>query len=123
MEELGELMTYLYGKKSEKKKPVVESQNPDLNILREVISKPEALSALRSGYSLAEAHNVAIGDQRRFRESLTKSKVEIQKAKATITTGYKGEEDLFRTITDIVRLSESLKDEMSQIRNDMEKQV
>lgn len=123
VEELGELMTYLYGKKSEKKKPIVESQNPDLNILREVISKPEALSALRSGYSLTEAHNIAIGDQRRFREALTKSKVEIQKAKATITTGYKGEEDLFRTITDIVRLSESLKDEMSQIRNDMEKQV
>ncbi|MFH1906651.1 MAG: hypothetical protein ABIL11_04580 [Chloroflexota bacterium] len=114
---LGELMTYLYGKKSTGQKPVVQTQNPDLNILRKVISKPEALSALRSGYSLAEAHNVAIGDQRRFRDALTSAKVELQKAKATVTTGYTGEDDLYKTVQDILKLTDSLKDEMTVIRS------
>jgi hypothetical protein len=114
---LGELMTYLYGKKSTGAKPIVQTQNPDLNILREVISKPESLSALRSGYSLADAHNVAIGDQRRFRDALTSAKVEIQKAKATVTTGYAGEDDLYKLVQDVLRVTESLKDEMSPIRD------
>jgi len=114
---LGELMTYFYGKKSIGKKPIVQTQNPDLNILREVISKPESLSALRSGYSLSDAHNIAIGDQRRFRDALTSAKVELQKAKATVTTGYAGEEDLYKLVQDVLRLTGSLKDEMSQIRD------
>jgi len=88
-----------------------------LNILREVISKPESLSALRSGYSLSDAHNIAIGDQRRFRDALTSAKVELQKAKATVTTGYAGEEDLYKLVQDVLRLTGSLKDEMSQIRD------
>jgi hypothetical protein len=114
---LGELMTYLYGKKSSGQKPIVQTQNPDLNILREVISKPESLSALRSGYSLADAHNVAIGDQRRFRDALTSAKVELQKAKATVTTGYAGEDDLYKLVQDILRVTDSLKDEMGLIRD------
>lgn len=114
---LGELMTYLYGKKSTGQKPVVQTQNPDLNILREVISKPESLSALRSGYSLEDAHNVAIGDQRRFRDALTSAKVELQKAKATVTTGYAGEDDLHKLVQDILKVTDSLKDEMGLIRD------
>ncbi|MBI4732022.1 MAG: hypothetical protein HY781_07850 [Chloroflexi bacterium] len=113
---LAELMTYLYGKKSVDKKPVVQTQNPDLNILREVISKPESLSALRSGYSLAVAYNVAIGDQRRFRDALTSAKVELQKAKATVTTGYTGEDDLYKLVQDTLKVTDSLKDEMEKIR-------
>ncbi|MBU2610953.1 MAG: hypothetical protein KJ606_08425 [Chloroflexi bacterium] len=114
---LEELMTYLYGKKSTGQKPIVQTQNPDLNILREVISKPESLSALRSGYSLADAHNVAIGDQRRFRDALTSAKVELQKAKATVTTGYAGEDDLYKLVQDVLRVTDSLKDEMGLIRD------
>ncbi len=76
IKELEELMVWLYGKKSLGKSPVVQTQNPDLNILREVISKPESLSALRSGYPLERAQDVAIGDRRRFRDALTSAKVE-----------------------------------------------
>lgn len=113
---LGELMTYLYGKKSTGQKPIVQTQNPDLNVLREVINKPESLSALRSGYSLADAHNVAIGDQRRFRDALTSAKVELQKAKATVTTGYAGEDDLYKLVQDVQKVTGSLKDEMDLMR-------
>jgi len=61
LKELGELMTWLYGRKSAEIEPVVRTQNPDLNILREVISKQESLSALRSGYSLERSQAIALG--------------------------------------------------------------
>lgn len=113
---LAELMMWLYGKKSANRKPLVQTQNPDLNILREVISKPDSLSALRSGSSLEEAYKVAIGDRRRFGDALTRAKVELQNAKATVTTGYAGEEELYKYIQDILKLADSLENEMSLIR-------
>ena len=110
--ELGQFMTWLYGKKSEEIEPVVRTQNPDLNTLRRVISKPDSLSALQSGHSLELSYAIAIGDRRRFRDALTSTKVELQNAKATVTTGYNGEKDLYDTILDIVRLAETIRDEM-----------
>lgn len=114
-------MIWLYGKKSTGIEPVVRKQNPDLNILRIVISKPESLSALRSGYSLDISYTVAIGDIRRFRDALTSAKLELQKAKSTITTGYSGEEDLNEIIQEIILYAKSLKKEMEGIRKQLEK--
>jgi len=114
--ELGELMTYLYGKKSEGIEPVVRKQNPDLNTLREVIGKPAALSVLRSGRSLDRAHQVAIGDRRRFLDALTNAKVELQNAKSVVTTGYAGEDEAFETMEDIISIAETVADEMARIR-------
>lgn len=117
LDSLNELMIWLYGKKSAKIEPVVKKQDPDLNTLREVISKPESLSALRSGYSLERAYTIRIGDRGTFRNALTSAKIELQKAKSTVTTGYQGEDDLYRTIEDINRIFESVWDEMVSIRN------
>jgi hypothetical protein len=114
--ELGEFMSWLYGRKSTGKPPIVRTQNPDLNILREVISKPESLSALRSGYPLDRAYTLAIGDRRRFRDALVAAKMELQSAKATVTTGYGGEEELYRTMDDITQLATSISDEMRKKR-------
>lgn len=118
LKELGELMIWLYGKKSEGIEPVVRTQNPDLNTLRRVISKPGALSALRSGHRLETAYNVAIGDRRRFRDALTSAKVELQNAKATVTTGYHGEEDLHEMIEEIALYVETIRDEMQNIKDE-----
>lgn len=110
--ELQELMTYIYGSKASGKPPLVQTQNPDLNTLREVLSSDKALSALRRGYPLDRAHQVAIGDPRRFRDALVSSKVELQNAKATVTTGFRGERDLLETMADILSLAQSINDEM-----------
>jgi hypothetical protein len=84
-------MTWLYGRKSAGIEPRIRRQNPDLNILREVISEPDSLAALRKGYPLDRAYDVAIGDERRFREALTSAKVELQNARGTVITGYNGQ--------------------------------
>lgn len=116
VEELGELLTWLYGKKSEGKEPIVRTQNPDLNRLREVLEKPQALKVLRAGRTLEAAHQVSIGDTRRFEEALAAAKNELQEAKATVTTGYEGTADPLDEIADILKLAETLASEMRSIR-------
>lgn len=112
LSELKELMVWLYGSKAAGKEPVVRSQNPDLNLLREVVSRKNALAGLRSGLSLERAFEIGIGDKRRFREALTRAKEDLQQAKGTVTTGYAGEEDLYDTINDILAYAETIKSEM-----------
>lgn len=116
--ELGELMVWLYGKRSQGIEPIVRTQSPDLNTLRRVISKEESLSALRSGYTLERSHQIAIGDRKLFRDALTSTKVELQNAKATVTTGYRGEDDLFEMVVDINSLSDSIMREMEDMRGE-----
>lgn len=110
--ELRELMIWLYGRQSTNTQPLVLSQNPDLNNLREVIGNASALASLRRGYSLQRAHEISVGDERRFREALTAAKEELQEAKATVTTGYRGERDLAELIDDLVLLVSSIEREM-----------
>jgi len=112
LENLTLLMKWLYGKRSAGVQPLVRTQNPDLNILREVISKPSSLAALRAGYSLERSHEISVGDSRRFREALVAAKEELQQAKATVTTGYVGEDDLFQIAEDIVAYANSVHSEM-----------
>jgi len=109
-------MLWLYGSKSAKKLPLVRTQNPDLNILREVIGKPAALAVLRSGYPLSRAHDVSIGDTRRFEEALTRAKEDLLLAKGTVTTGYSGGEGLFTVIGEIAQVAGKIKEEMTAKR-------
>lgn len=114
--ELKELMLWLYGNKSSNVPPLVQSQNPDLRKLREAISKPASLAALRANLSLDRAFEISLGDSRRFREYITRAKDELQQAKATVTTGYNGEEDLYETVKDIVTYAKSILDEIEEKR-------
>jgi hypothetical protein len=114
--QLGELMTWLYGKKSANKDPLVQSQNPDLNTLREVIATKQGLSALRAGYSLAASHNVSIGDPRRFREALTRALEELKNAKGKVVGGFKGETDLIDLMDSILEQAASIKRDMDEAK-------
>ncbi len=116
LENLGELMTWLYGSKSSGKLPVVRTQNPDLNILRVVISQKASLSALRSGYPLQRAHEIGIGEGRRLQEALTRAKEELLVANGTVTTGYSGEKDLYEMVKEITILVENIKREMENLK-------
>lgn len=115
MSELAQLMVWLYGKKSTNTSPLIQSQNPDLNTLREVISKPSSLSALRTGLSLDTAFEIGLGDARRFRDALTRAGEELRQAKGTVTTGYDGEHDMLLLIEDIAKLAVSIEREMAEI--------
>jgi hypothetical protein len=110
--QLQELMVWLFGSKSENKSPVVEQQNPHLKWLRRVIGNRQALYALRSGISLQRSHEISLGDDRRFQEALIKAKDALQEAKATVTTGYKGEKESLRVMDGLLDLARSIAEEM-----------
>lgn len=113
---LNELMVWLYGKKSENIEPVVRTQNPDLGQLREVLGKESSLSALRTTRSLEKAYEVGIGDKRRFRDAITRAKIELYQAKGAVTAGYAGEDDMYELIGTIIEMSEIIKEEMESKR-------
>lgn len=123
LKQLEELVTWLYGKKSAGLEPAIRKQNPDLNILREILEKPESLALFqilfRQGQinALDRAHQVAIGDVQRFSEAIIRAKEELQKASATVSTGYIGEENLLEIAQDIVTTAQALQRTMRQIIN------
>ncbi len=117
LRELSELMIWLYGKRSTNTQPLVRSQNPDLNRLREIVGNPSAVAALRARYSLERAYEISIGDDRRFREALTAAKEELQQAKGAVTTGYRREKDLMDMVDDIARLVSSIQREMEALQS------
>lgn len=106
--ELRELMVWLYGDRAAEKEPLIESQNPDLNRLREVIKTQRGVDALRAGYPLLRAYEISIGDEVRFREGLVRAKEELQQTSGLVTTGYRGEPDLMHTMDSIRDVAEAM---------------
>ncbi|HEX7314343.1 MAG TPA: ParB N-terminal domain-containing protein [Pyrinomonadaceae bacterium] len=114
LKELHELMVWIYGSRAEEVQPLVRTQHPDLTILREVISKPRALSALRAGYSLERSYDVAKGDKLRFREALTKAKEDLMEAAGAVALGYvgRGDEDLDEMMGEIIFIAQDINESM-----------
>lgn len=112
---LGELCRWLYGDRRDNVRPIIESQNPDLSILDEVLLNDTAIDALRSGLPLGVARDVSHGDERIFREALQQAKLALQKATGTLTTGYQKEDaDLLRTGRAIAELADDLVAQMER---------
>jgi hypothetical protein len=119
--QLGEFLTWLYGSRSENKPPVIQSQNPDLRRLDEVLKNKQAIAALRKGLPLSVSLEISKGDERVFREAIVEAKQNLQKARGTVLTGYDGNEDLFQTAEEIVELSRSVLADMAQMRSKAKK--
>ena len=112
---LGELCKWLYGDRRDKTRPLIESQNPDLATLDEVLLKDNAIDTLRKGLPLRVAHDVSRGDERIFRESLQQAKLVLQTALGTLTTGYKIENtELVRTANQIGELVDAIIEQMER---------
>ena len=115
MRELGELCRWLYGSKKENIRPLIESQNPDLAILDEVLQKEAAVDTLRNGLPLHVARDVSRGDERIFRQALQDAKYALQKATGTLTTGFQGKhQDLLQTGREIAEIADDLVAQMER---------
>ena len=116
--ELRELCVWLYGSKSQDKEPVVQSQNPDLNRLREVLGEPRALAALRKGASLLRSHELSIGDTRRFEDAIYGALEDLKQANGLFASGFrKGNKRIQDSISELVveigRLDDQMVEAMS----------
>ncbi|MEW4566140.1 ParB N-terminal domain-containing protein [Bremerella sp. JC770] len=114
--ELGELCVWLYGSKKKKTPPVVQSQNPDLWNLNEVLKNREALSSLRDSGDLAAAYERSRPQSAVFEEALLRAKRELTRARASLTEGYDNSDDLLRISRDVANLADDIYEEMQRKR-------
>ena len=80
LRELGEVLRWIYGSRENEIRPVVGSQNPDIEYLGEVLESDEGLGILRGGGPLSEAHASTISVGRRFSEALLRARREGREA-------------------------------------------
>lgn len=80
LDDLGEVMRWIYGSKEESIEPVVQSQNPDIKNLGQVLVSDEGLTVLRATGSLMEAHASTQPAAQMFSESLIKARTAIREA-------------------------------------------
>lgn len=113
VKELGELCVWMFGSKSAKRPPLVESQNPDLRYLDEAIQSARGLAAIRSGLPLRVALDISRGDDRRFREAILEAKEKLQVARGVLLTGYSGQKDLLEIAKEAQLLANNIVAEMS----------
>ena len=74
------LLRWLYGSKEDGLVPVIQSQNPDIRRLGEVMEIPEALAILKATHSLLEAHLSTIPADEKFLDSLLRARKEVREA-------------------------------------------
>lgn len=113
--ELGQLLEWLFGSKKNNTQPLVKSQNPDLKYLDEALQSKEATAALYAGEPLSYAHELSRATDALFEESILTAKKSLQKARAYLTTGFKGEESLLRVAGSVAELADALYDEMEKV--------
>lgn len=80
LDELGEILRWIYGSKEDDVLPVVRSQNPDLRILGEVVVKGESLIILRETGSLWNAKSSLEPAGAKFRSALVLAREQLRQA-------------------------------------------
>lgn len=114
-DELGELLTWIYGSKKKDLAAAVQSQNPDIRRLEAVLKNREAIHALRDTVPLYQAYEISQPKDETFEQSLLEAKRALQKAHSYQTEGFDGkDESLMKQAASIARLADELYDQMEK---------
>ena len=114
IKELGELCGWLYGSRTEKREPVVRSQNPDLRQLNAVVASREAVAALRAGTPLDKAFEISLPPKAVFEAALLAAKRELTTARGHLTAGYDNSEALLRIAGTIAEMADDIYAELER---------
>ena len=112
LEALGDLCLWLYGQKSTDRKPLVQSQNPDLRRLDDAIGSDSGLIALRRGLPLDVVIDISRGDEELFKGHLLDARHRLQEARGKQLTGDPGDGDTLRVANEILELADRLVSDM-----------
>ena len=88
---LCEVLRWIYGSKMGDVEPIIQSQNPDIKRLAEVLCSPEGLVVLRETGSLTNAHASTQSVERKFTGALLRAREEIREA-ANNLRGFDGKD-------------------------------
>ncbi len=116
LKNLEQVMFWLYGSSSKKIASIIESQNPDLRHLNEVLGNKEATEYLRAKANLDLAYDVCKGGNTVLYEALIKAKIALEKAGSKVGE-YDGALESLKVSADVVRIANDIFDRMDAIRN------
>ena len=91
LKELKNVLVWIYGLKREEKKPVIQSQNPDIKRLGEVLAHAEGRHVLETKSNLDDAHYRIKSVNKRFTDALYQARDSIQEA-AALMASYDGQD-------------------------------
>lgn len=112
LKELQNVLVWIYGSKKEEKRPVIQSQNPDIKRLGEVLAHAEGRHVLETKGNLDDAHTSTESADKRFIEALIKARDNVQDA-AGLLRAYDGQDQSLLDIAeDIKEGAETLHDRM-----------
>jgi ParB/Sulfiredoxin domain len=114
--QLRDLMTWLYGDRSEDRPALIQSQNPDLNNLNNVLQHPEARRYLLARRNLEEAYQLIEPRSRRFSDALIEA-ASYAKEALSLVPEYDRDPSLLDNARSLEktarRLVKSMEDELS----------
>ena len=114
VDELQKVLVWIFGSKSKDELPVVQSQNPDIKRLGEVLAHAEARHVLETTHDLDEAHESTEAVDKRFTASLLRARDGIRDAAGALRA-YDG---LDKSLLDI---AEDVKETSDSVYASMEK--
>ena len=91
LKQLTEVFRWIYGSKSEDVEPIIQSQNPDIKLLAEVLDSGEALIVLRETGSLTNAHASTQSVATKFSGALLRARNEMREASSNLR-GFDGKD-------------------------------
>ena len=118
IDRLSEVLKWIYGSRGDGVDPVVQSQNPDIKRLGEVLVSAEGLTVLRATRSLSEAHASTQPADRKFSEALLRARQELREASNSLR-GFDGrDESLVGIAEDISETAQVIHDRMKKRMRD-----
>jgi hypothetical protein len=106
-QQFAQLMSWLYGQEQKGESTLIESQNPDLNRLSDVLGNPEAKKMLLAKRDLDVAYSRVVPGSSRFEESLLNAAKHCEDASG-LSGSYTGDPTLLKVAEGIQRTARSL---------------
>lgn len=110
--ELGTLCLWLYGSKRQNIQPVIRSQNPHLRQLDAVLSSRAATAHLINTDNIQSAFSESRPPTNRFEEYLESARDNLRNARAILSDGYDGSNELLEIGRGIVNTARDVYDDM-----------
>ena len=118
LERLRELLVWIYGSKEDDREPVIQSLNPGIKHLGEILESGEGLHILRAGGTLAEAHRSTRPAAATFSESLIRARSMLHEISFSLR-GFDGHDQYLMNIAeDISETAQSIFGQMSRKHRD-----
>lgn len=112
LDQLREVLVWIYGSKEDNKEPIIQSQNPDIKNLGETLASAEGLHILRAGGTLTEAHASTRPADETLSAALIRARSTLREA-ANSLRGYDGrDQSLLNIAEDVSETAQIIFDRM-----------